>query len=151
MKLYIVYLRTMENSPEVEIKTVTTSKAIADEKFKEAKAEGEEWMKDVEDETGDWAEAAIADLTVPWEVKPGGTVEVGIITEWLEMVDTEITVFPDEPSAMDYIGKKKKELLEQRETLYPFDEDETIEESTHLVDESVMVDYYFSTETVTVE
>lgn len=151
MKIYIVYLRTFENSPEVEIKSVTTSKAIADKRFKEAKAEGEEWMRDLEDESGDWAEAAIAKLTISGTVKPGDSVEVAIITEWLETVDTEVTVFPDAASAMDYIGQKKKDLLEERGTLLPFDEDETIEESMHLCDESVMVDYYFSTVTVTVE
>lgn len=151
MEIYIIYLRTFENSPRVEIKSVTTSKAIADKRFKEAKAEGEEWMKDLEEGSGDWAEAAIAKLTILGTVKPGDTVEVAIITEWLEMVDTEVTVFPDATSAMDYIGQKKKDLLEERGTLLPFDEDETIEESMHLCDESVMVDYYFSTVTVTVE
>lgn len=151
MKVYVVIMRTMENSPDVRIVSVTTSKAIANEKLKQVEAEVEEWMRDTDDDSSNWADAAIGTAKKQPRVKPGDKLTIVTITEWIEDVDTEIVVLPDEPTAKGFIADRKKFLLEEDPDLLPFDEDETLEESMHLCDESIMADYYFNVETVTVE
>ena len=53
MKLYVVYFRTMQDSPEVEIKCATTSKFIAEQTLTKAQREAEEWMADEDEDSDD--------------------------------------------------------------------------------------------------
>ena len=148
MIIYVITLTTMEDSPEVSIISVTANNAIAKQKLKQAEAQAQEWMQDLDEDSSDWAKATLTELDIPGTVYPGDTVTVAIVTEWLESIDSEIKVFPDNPSAESFISEKKKTILERYENIIPFDDDETIEESSHLADDSVMVDYYFTIENV---
>lgn len=152
MKIYVVYFRTMQDSPDVEIKCVTTSKTLAEAKFKEAKREEEEWMADVDEESGNWAEACIQVFDgVSPAYGPGAVVYVTVETSWIEEVSTAMHLNGTEPSAMDYVSLRKRILINEDPDLEPYDEDETIEESMHLHNPDVMSDYYFSIESVIVE
>ena len=151
MKIYIVYLRTFENSPEVEIISVTTEEGKAKAAMTKAKEMEKEWMKDADENSCDWAEACMVEHDVAGDFKAGDSVGVSIITSWVDYVRTEVQAFHDLPSASNHISERKKLDLDEWKTLLPFDEDETIEESMHLVDESVMIDIYYSSELVTLE
>ena len=152
MKIYVVYFRTMQDSPEVEIKCITTSKRLAEAKFKDAKREEEEWMADVDEESGNWAEACIQIFDgVSSAYGPFSLLYVTVETSWCEEVTTKLHLNGTMPSAMDYVSLRKRILINEDPDLEPYDEDETIEESMHLHNPDVMSDYYFSIESVIVE
>lgn len=152
MKLYVVYLRTFENSPEVEILSVTTSKQIADERFKEAKKMEADLMEDVEEDSGYWAEACIQTFPVyPKSITEGSEVFVAVMTEWVEIVTTTVAPLPSREDAEGWIDMLKKSVIADDQDVMPYDEDETVEESMHLCNPDVMSDYYFSIEKVKVE
>lgn len=148
MKIYVVYFRTMVDSPDVEIKCVTTSKIIAEQALTRAQREAEEWMADEDEDSGNWAEACA-------KVFDGVSVEkeafVVVMNEWCEEVITSIFLFASRAEAQGWVDSYKHAVLERGFDLKPFDEEETIEESMHLCDPSFMIDYYFSIESVIVE
>lgn len=152
MKLYLVYLRTMVDSPEVEIKCATTSKFIAEKALARAKQEADEWMADEDEDSGNWAEACIKTFDgITDECGPGWVLYVTIETAWFEEVSTKIHINGNEFWAQKYVELRKKILVREDEGLAPFDEDETLQESMHLCNPDVMSDYYFSIEPVTIE
>lgn len=149
MKLYVVYFRTMQDSPEVEIKCVTTSRELAYAKFHEAKEDEEAWNED--DGSGNWAEACIQEcIKGDGRVKPGDQVFVVTDTEWVESIETMVTPFLFKKFADMYIEVRKSQIRNQDPDIVPFDEDETFEESMHLHNPGVMSDYYFSVEPIIV-
>ena len=141
--LYIVYFRTMEDSPEVYIECATTSRLVANEAFLKAKAEEEEWMADQDPDMGNWAEARIRTFAIPGDIKPGDTIHVVVDTDWDEVVSTEIYPLLRKEDAESLVEALKHDYLEDYPDVTPFDEDETIEESMHLEDPSEGVDIYF--------
>jgi hypothetical protein len=151
MKLYVVYFRTMQDSPEVKIVSLTTSKKKADEKFAEAKKWEEEWMADEDEESGNWAEACIMTTIVSEDTRPGDMFFAMIETDWVEEVSTSIKIHGSDFWAEKGIEFRKRKLLEDDPNLVPYDEDDTIEESMHLHNPDVMSDYYFSIEPRIVE
>jgi hypothetical protein len=153
MKIYVIYFRTMDNSPSTEILCVTADKALADAEYRKAKQEEREFMKEAkEDDSSDWADACRRTQSVPADVKPEDMVKVAVYTEWMEFVDTQVKVFLDEASATKWMEKKRAEAIESYgPDLQPFDEGDTVEESNHLCDESVMVDVEFAIESVIVK
>lgn len=152
MKLYVVYFRTMQDSPELEIKCATTSKFIAEQALSKAQLEAEEWMADEDEDSGNWAEACIKVFD---GISPayglGSLVYVTVETAWCEDVTTKLHLNGTKPSAMDYIGLRKKILVHEDPNIEPFDENETFEESMHLHNPGVMSDYYFSVEPIIVQ
>lgn len=151
VKLYVVYFRTMVDSPEVEIRCATTNKALADAKFKEAKREEEEWMADEEEGSGNWAEACMTESIISDDFRTGDQLFIRVETEWYEAVTTEVHVHGSPFWAEKGIAFRKRKLLEDDPNLVPYDEDETFEESMHLRNPDVMSDYYFSVEPVTIQ
>ena len=140
----------MDDSPDVQIRLVTTDKKKAEARLAEVEKEAQEWMEDDLancmfdcEETGNWAEAAIAELDVPGDLKPGDFVLIVTHTLWFDCVETYFDAFCDLDSAMAFISQEKKALAEQFEGIEPWDEDASFEESMHLHDSSVMVDAYF--------
>lgn len=152
MKIYVVYLRTMVDSPEVEIKCATTSKFIAEQALTKAQREAEEWMADEDEDSGNWAEACIKTFDgISPAYGQGSLVYVTVETSWVEEVTTMLHLNGTKPSAMDYVNLRKKILIKDDPNLAPYDEDETLEESMHLHNPDVMSDYYFSVEPVIVQ
>ena len=152
MKIYVVYFRTMVDSPEVEIRCVTTSKFIAEQALTKAQREAEEWMADEDEDSGNWAEACIKTFDgISPAYGPGFRVYVTVETAWVEEVSTTLHLNGTEQSAMDYVALRKRILVNEDPDLEPYDEDETFEESMHLCNPDVMSDYYFSIEPVTVQ
>jgi hypothetical protein len=152
MKIYVVYLRTMQDSPAVEIRRVTTSKFIAEQALAMAKREADEWMVDEDEDSGNWAEACIKTFDgISPAYGPGSRVYVTVETAWVEEVSTTLHLNGTEQSAMDYVALRKRILVNEDPDLVPYDEDETFEESMHLCNPDVMSDYYFSIEPVTVQ
>lgn len=149
MKLYVVYFRTMQDSPEVEIKCVTTSRELAYAKFHEAKEDEEAWNED--DGSGNWAEACIMTTIVSEDTRPGDMFFAMIETDWVEEVSTSIKIHGSNFWAEKGIEFRKRELLDDDPNLVPYDEDETFEESMHLHNPDVMSDYYFSVEPIIVQ
>lgn len=150
MKLYVVYFRTMQDSPEVEIKCVTTSRKLAYAKFHEAKEDEEAWNED--DGSGNWAEACIQEcIKGDGRVKPGDQVFVVTDTEWVESIETMVTPFLFKKFADLYIEVRKSQIRNLDPDIVPFDEDETFEESMHLHNPDIMSDYYFSIEPIIVQ
>ena len=151
MKIYVVYFRTMVNSPEVEIKCATTSKFIAEQALTKAQREADEWMADEDEDSGNWAEACIKTFDgISPAYGPGSLVYVTVETEWIEEVSTKLHLNGTEPSARDYVELRKKILIKEDPDLVLYDEDETLEESMHLHNPDVLSDYYFSIEPVTI-
>lgn len=152
MKLYVVYFRTMQDSPEVEIRCVTTSKFIAEQALTKAQREAEEWMLDENEDSGNWAEACIKTFD---GISPayglGSLVYVTVETVWHEEVFTALHLNGTEFGARDYVALRKRLLIKDDPYIEPYDEDETIEESMHLHNPDVMCDYYFSIEPVIVK
>lgn len=148
MKVYIVYLLSMENSPEVTIQTVTADKERAEDEYKRAKALIAMWRADDPD-SDCWAEAHIEEAEI--DAALGDTVWTVTSTCWYEVVSTGISAFLTEEEAKEFVASEKTRLLAENEDLMPFDEDEALEESMHLCDESVMVDYYFMIESYTIK
>lgn len=133
----------MQDSPEVEIKCVTTSRKLAYAKFHEAKEDEEAWNED--DGSGNWAEACIQEcIKGDGRVKPGDQVFVVTDTEWVESIETMVTPFLFKKFADMYIEVRKSQIRNLDPDIVPFDEDETFEESMHLHNPDVMSDYYFS-------
>lgn len=151
MKLYIVYFRTFENSPEVEIRCATTNKELAKEALKKAKKEAREWMKDVNEDSGDWADAHMETFDLTEERKAGDKLFLLIETVWCECVETNIWPFLCEINADTHLEIRRQAALKDFPGLTPFNEDDTILDSTHLEDPEVAVDVYFSIEEVVTE
>ena len=142
MKLYIVYFRTMEDSPEVSIVCVTASKTLANEQYAKAKAEAKELTEDYGEESGNWYEARKRVFDVPG-VKTGDDIFVLARNEWDEEVRTEIFPFVRKDDAESLVSKMKADYKEEFPDIAPFDEDETFEDATHLQDEDEPIDVYF--------
>ena len=152
MKLYVVYLRTMADSPEVKIKCATTSKFIAEQALTMAQREADEWMADEDEDSGNWAEACIKTFDgISAAYGPGSLLYVTVETAWIEEVSTTLHLNGTIFSARDYVALRKRILLNEDPDLEPYDEGETIEESMHLHNPGVMSDYYFSVEPITVK
>lgn len=152
MKIYVVYFRTMVDSPEVEIRCATTSKFIAEQALTKAQRETEEWMADEDEDSGNWAEACIKTFDgISPAYGPGALVHVTVETAWVEEVSTTLHLNGTEPSARYFVELRKRMLLNEDPDLVPYDEDETFEESMHLCNPDVMSDYYFSVEPVIVQ
>lgn len=151
MKLYVVYFRTMVDSPEVEIKCATTSKFIAEQALTKAQREAEEWMADEDEDSGNWAEACIMTTIVSEDTRPGDMFFAMIETDWVEEVSTSIKIHGSDFWAEKGIEFRKRKLLEDDPNLVPYDEDESFEESMHLHNPDVMSDYYFSIELITIQ
>ena len=152
MKIYVVYFRTMVDSPEVEIKCATTSKFIAEQALTKAQREADEWMADEDEDSGNWAEACIMVFDgISPAYGTGSLVYVTVETAWVEEVSTTLHLNGTKPSAMDYVDLRKKILIKEDPDLVPYDEEETFEESMHLCNPDVMSDYYFSVEPVIVK
>ena len=151
MKIYVVYFRTMQDSPAVEIRRVTTSKFIAGQALAMAQREADAWMADEDEDSGNWAEACIKTFDgISPAYGPGSLVYVTVETAWVEEVSTTLHLNGTIFSARDYVALRKRILLNYDPDLEPYDEGETIEESMHLHDPGVMSDYYFSIEPVIV-
>lgn len=142
MKLYIVYFRTMEDSPMVSIVCATTSKAVADEQFAKAKAEAKELTQDYGGDSGNWYEARKRVFSVPG-IKTGDTIHLLVRTEWYEVVKTDIFPFVRKEDAESLVAKMKADYLEEFPDIAPFYDDETIEEARVLDDEDEQVTIYF--------
>ena len=152
MKLYVVYFRTMVDSPEVEIKCATTSKFIAEQALTKAQREAEEWMADEDEDSGNWAEACIKTFDgISDDIGHGSLLYVTVETTWVEEVSTRLHLFGSEFWAKKHVGLRKKILVHEDPNFEPFDEDETFEESMHLCNPGVMSDYYFSVKPVIVQ
>ena len=151
MRANIIYYTTMENSPEVTIVGITPSKEKARGMYRKALKAAKEWEADADSDCGDWAEARMRREDLPAHVGPGDPVFAVVETEWYEGITTIVKLFASEEDAKRYIAEEKPKLLQEYIELEPFDEDETFEESMHLSDNSVMVDYYFSIEKIIVE
>lgn len=152
MKIYVVYFRTMQDSPEVEIRRVTTSKFIAEQTLTRAQREADEWMVDEDEDSGNWAEACIKTFDgISPAYGPGSRVYVTVETAWVEEVSTTLHLNGTEQSARYFVELRKRILLNEDPDLEPYDEDETFEESMHLHNPDIMSDYYFSIEPVIVE
>lgn len=148
MKLYIVYLRTFENSPEVEIISVTTEEEKAKAAMAKAKEMEKEWMKDADENSCDWAEACMKSFDMTEDCKTGDTIYVFVETEWLECVETTIHPFLYKVNAESQLKFRKQDYLEDYPNLEPLDA-ETVKDAMSFEDPCVMVDVYFSIETVT--
>ena len=154
MKLYIIYFRTMDNSPEVTIECATTDKALADAKFAEAKDQEKEYMDDAADgpeiESHYWAEACMESFDMSENRNPGDTIYVFVETEWLECVETTIHPFLYKVNAESQLKFRKQDYLEDYPNLEPLDA-ETVKDAMSLEDSSIMINVYFSIEEVVVE
>ena len=150
MKLYVVYFRTMQDSPEVVIKCATTSKFIAEQALTKAQREADEWMADEDEDSGNWAEACIMTTLVGEDTRPGDMFFAMIETDWVEEVSTSIKIHGSDFWAEKGIEFRKRKLLEDDPNLVPYDEDESFEESMHLHNPGIMSDYYFSVEPIIV-
>ena len=150
MKLYIIYLRTMENSPEVRIIGATTNMKKADDLYEQASREANEWMADTDEDSGDWAEACMKSFDMTEDCKTGDTIYVFVETEWLECVETTIHPFLYKVSAESQLKSRKQDYLEDYPNLEPLDA-ETVKDAMSLEDPSIMIDVYFSIEEVVVE
>lgn len=148
MKIHVIYFRTMQDSPEVEIISVTANSEVAKAMFKKAKKREREWMKDVDEDSGDWAEACRKSFDMSEERKPGDTIHLLIETVWCECVETTIWPFLYELNADAQLEIRRQNALKEFPGLTPFDEDDCILDSTHLVDPSVAVDVCFGIESV---
>ena len=143
MKLYVVYFRTMQDSPDVEIRCVTADETKAKTAFEKAKKEEREWMADEEEDSGNWAQACMATFEMTEQRNSGDTIFLVVETVWCECVETTVTPYLYEINANTNVGFRKEDLLKDFPGLTPFDDGESIEESMHLEDPSVMVDVYF--------
>jgi hypothetical protein len=151
-RLYIVYFRTMVDSPEVTIECATTSRFLAERALLQAKRQEEEWMADEDEDSGNWAEACIRKFdNMPDTLKEGDTIHVVVNTRWEEEVDTWINAFVRKDEATNLADYYKQWYLADYPGLTPFDEDETIEEATHLEDPDVAVDIYVDIQSVTLQ
>lgn len=151
MKLYVIYFRTMVDSPEVEIKCATISKFIAEQALTKAQQEADEWMADEDEDSGNWAEACIMTAIVGEDTRPGDMFFAMIETDWVEEVSTSIKIHGSDFWAKKAIELRKRKLLEEDPLLIPYDCDETFEESLHICNPDVMSDYYFSIEPITIQ
>lgn len=149
MKIHIVYLRTMQNSPEVRIISATTDEALAREAFVRAKQEEAEWQDD--SDSGDWAEACLESFDIPNDLHHGEKIHIVVETVWHEVVETTLSPFLYKLNAVDRVNERRQAYLEEYHGLVPYDEEEPVNEAMHLRDPSVMVDVYFSIETITVQ
>ena len=148
MKLFVVYFRTMEDSPEVHICAVTTDETVAKTAYKKAKKDERHLMKDAEDnESDDWAQAHMKTFVFD-EGKLSKEVFVFVETVWHEFVETIVYPFLNEEGAEAQLEFARKKAKKDYPGIRPFD-DEPFEESFHLHDDNVMVDVYLGVEKVT--
>ena len=156
MKLYIVYSRSMEDSPEVTIECATANEDLAKAKFAETKALADKFTKEHENESCDeepyyWYEARMESFDITEDRKPGDIVYVLTETIWHECVETTVMPYLNRVNADYMVTFSKDQIKLDYPEIYPFDEDESFEESFHLTDESVMVDVYYSVEPITIQ
>lgn len=151
MKIYVIYLLTMEDSPEVTIKCVTTNGYIAEREFDRARKEEMDYNEDQDEDSGNWAEAYIMTTIVSEDTRPGDMFFAMIETDWVEEVSTSIKIHGSDFWAEKGIEFRKRKLLEDDPNLVPYDEDESFEESMHLHNPDVMSDYYFSIEPIIIQ
>ena len=158
MKLYVVYFRMMEDSPEVTIECVTTDEAMAKVKLAEAKAKADKFTKDHEEdcswrdeEPWYWYEARMKSFDMTEERKPGDTIFVMVQTIWDECVETTVKPFLYRENADSTVDYEREQVKKDYPDIHPFEEDENFDESFYLTDESVMVDVYFSVEPVVLD
>lgn len=137
----------MQDSPEVRIVAVTTSMQKANAIFEDAKRQEEEWMADEGPDSGNWAEACMETFDGLRDIEPGTELYVAIMTSWCEVVETKLNLCGTRESAEMWIDLQRRCVLTEDPDLTPFDEDDDM----HLHNESVMSDYYFSIEKVTLE
>lgn len=148
MKLHIIYLRTMDDSPEVKMTAATTSMAFAKEELRKARQEEAEWMEGKSEGDGDWAEACMSSFnipnkTVPIPVRPGDAISVFVETMWYDGVETTVEPFPDETKAGEYLELRKRQLLGELPGITPYDDGESLDETRHLYDEEIQLDVFF--------
>lgn len=151
MKLYIVYYRTMIDSPDVNIVCATTDLDLANENFLLAKKWEEEFMADEDEDSGNWAEACMESFDMSEDREPGEHVYVYVETKWLEGVETSIHPFLYEENAKSMRRVRKEVCREDYPELVTLDDDESFDEATHLQDDSVMVDFYFDVDAVALQ
>lgn len=144
--LYVTYLRTMQDSPEVAILQATTDWKRSRKKMAAAKKLEQEWMSSFDEESGDWAEAVTRKFYYPYTVAPGDTLYAVVETCWYEDVSTDIWLFASEAEAKEYIVRRSAFLKGQNAFLVEDDGD-----PMHLADDSAMADYYFGVETLFIE
>lgn len=150
MKIYVVYFRTMIDSPDVTINCVTSSRAIAELALTQAKRAEEEFMADRDEDSSDWADACIEEFDI-FDAKQGETLYLLIETLWHEEVTTTIHVFRDEANAVARQSFLKEDILSDYPGIVPFEEGESFDQACHLYDDSVMVDYWTYVEPVTIQ
>ena len=150
-RLYIVYFRTMEDSPRVTIECATTSRFLAERALLQAKRQEEEWMADEDEDSGNWAEACIRTFEVPNSLKEGDSINLVVETCWHEEVTTNIYPLIRKDDAESLVRVIKDDYLKDYPGLTPFYEDESIQEATHLEDPSVAVDIYVDIQSVTLQ
>lgn len=151
MKLYIVYYRTMQDSPDVHIVCATADESVANENYLLAKKWEDEFMEDCDEDSGDWAEACMESFDMSEDRKPGDHVYVYVETMWLEGVETSVHPFLYEVNAQSMRQVRKDVCREEYPGLVPLDDDESFNEATHLQDDSVMVDFYFDVDAVALQ
>lgn len=151
MKLYIVYFRTMCDSPDVEIKCVTTDETLANESFLEWKRYEDDINAREDLDSSDWCEACMETFDMTEERKPGDTIYVYIETIWYEVVETTIVPFLYEENAEIQLKMRRLALLEEFPDAEPFDEDDDPAEALHWEDPDVAVDIYFSIDPVVLQ
>ena len=151
MKLYIVYFRTMCDSPDVEIKCVTTDETLANESFLEWKRYEDDINAREDLDSSDWCEACMEAFDMSEERKPGDTIYVYVETEWCEYVETAIKPFLFSDNAVLYTDSRRAFFRREYPGLQSFDEDEPIEEAMHLEDPEVQADIYFSIDPVVLQ
>lgn len=138
----------MEDSPDVEIRCVTTSRKKAREEYKKAKSEEAEWTeKEKKNNSGNWAETCMKSFDISETRKPGDDIFVVTETIWCECIDTTVTPFLYEVNAINQVDLLRKNHLDKNPDLVPFFEDESIQETMHLTDE-MQTDIYFNIDTV---
>ena len=150
-RLNVVYFRTMVDSPEVTIECATTSRLLAERALLQAKRQEEEWMADEDEDSGNWAEACIRTFEVPNSLKEGDTIHLVVETCWHEEVTTNIYPLIRKDDAESLVRVIKDDYLQDYPGLTPFDEDESIEDATHLEDPDVAVDIYLDIQSVTLQ
>ena len=149
MELYIVYLHTMENSPEVRIIGATADKKKANEMYWDTYREANEWMSTRDEDSGSWASAHKKTFDMNEGLKPGDTVYVTIETLWHEIIKTTLTPYIHESTAKRHIEFLRQDMLKTSPGLTPYD-GEPDEGAMHFEDPSVMVDVYFGIEPITI-
>lgn len=139
MIVYVTYLLTMEDSPEVSQISVTASSAMAGFHLRELQEYEFE-----DEESGDWAKACVEVYDVG-DARIFDPQTAVIVVKWTESVKAMVIPFANDEDALSYIKSEKARLMAEDECLVPFDGDEM-----HLCNDGLMSDYYFGIEHVTI-